>query len=73
MATQNTVTTVVDDGTLVLVPTAINVVLMAAENISRNLRKAQIADLQLPSLYKQAYLVVNETDEIAVLQQGESA
>lgn len=54
----------------VVIPTAINVVLMANENIVDNLRKAQASDLTLPSIYKRAYLVVNETDEIAVVRQG---
>ncbi len=54
----------------VIIPTAINIVLMVNENLVSNLRKAQAADLVLPSLYKRAYLVVNETDEIAVVRQG---
>lgn len=58
--------TVVD----VIVPTATNVVLMVSENISQNLLKRQDANISLPSLYKRAYLIVNETDEIAVLRQA---
>lgn len=54
----------------VVIPTAINIVLMVNENLIDNLRKAQASDLVLPSLYKRAYLVVNETDEIAVVRQG---
>lgn len=54
----------------VVVPTAINIVLMVNENVVDNLRKNQASDLSLPSLYKRAYLVVNETDEIAVVRQG---
>lgn len=54
----------------IIIPTAINVVLLVSENITANLRKAQASDLVLPSLYKRAYLVVNETDEIAIVRQG---
>lgn len=53
----------------IIVPTAINFVLMVAENITENLRAQQSSDLTLPSLYKRAFLVVNETDEIAIVRQ----
>ncbi len=53
----------------IVVPTAINTVLMVNENIIDNLRKQQSSNLQQLSLYKQAYLVVNETDEMAVVRQ----
>lgn len=54
---------------MIVVPTAINVVLMAAENIVSNLRVRQAANLVLPSLYKRAYLIAYETDEIAVVKE----
>lgn len=57
--------TVVD----IIVPTATNIVLMVSENVSQNLLKQQDASVALPSLYKRAYLIVNETDEIAILRQ----
>ena len=60
----------VDAITDIIIPTAINVVLMVNQNIVQNLRKGQASDLVLPSLYKRAYLIVNETDEIAVIRQG---
>jgi hypothetical protein len=42
-------------GTVVIVvPTAINVVLMASENIVDNLRAQQTSSLGLPSLYKRS-------------------
>lgn len=64
--------TVADDTkTEVIVPTAVNVVLMVSENISTNLLKKQDAEIALPSLYKRAYLIVNETDEVAIMRQGE--
>lgn len=53
---------------VIVVPTAVNVCLMAAENIVDNLRARQSADLTLPSLYKRAFLVAHETDEIAVVK-----
>ena len=63
--------TVADDAKVTLiVPTAINMVLVANENIVYNLRKQQAADLQVMSLYKRAFLIVNETDEIITIRQG---
>lgn len=53
---------------MIVVPTAINITLMAAENIVDNLRVRQPASLTLPSLYKRAFLVAHETDEIAVIK-----
>ena len=53
---------------IIVVPTAVNVCLMAAENIVENLLARQAADLTLPSLYKRAFLVAHETDEIAVVK-----
>jgi len=54
---------------MIMVPTAINVVLMAAENITQNLLLRQAASLGLPSLYKRAFLIAYETDEIAVVKR----
>ena len=53
---------------IIVVPTAINVMLMAAENIVDNLRVRQRASLSLPSLYKRAHLIAHETNEIAVVK-----
>ena len=53
---------------VIVVPTAPNVVLMAAENITANLRARQAASLELPSLYKRAYMIAHETDEMAVVK-----
>lgn len=53
----------------IVIPTAINAILLVHENIIDNLRKGRSSDLQQLSLYKQAYLVVNETDEITVMRQ----
>lgn len=57
----------------VLIPTAPNTLLLVNENITANLLKGQAADIQLPSLYKRAYLIINQTDEVAIARQGESA
>lgn len=57
----------------IFIPTAPNTLLLVNENITANLLKGQSADIQLPSLYKRAYLIVNQTDETAVARQGESA
>lgn len=58
-----------DTHTLVVVPTAINTCLMASENLSDNLRARQSSNLELPSMYKRAFLVAYETDEIALVRQ----
>lgn len=54
---------------IVVIPTAINVCLVAAENITANLRARQASDLELPSLYKRAFLVAYETDEVALVRR----
>lgn len=53
----------------ILVPTAINICLMVNENVMDNLRRVKEAGLTLPSLYRRAFLVVNETDEVAIVRQ----
>ena len=53
----------------IIVLTPINLVLMVNDNIMRNLRMRKDSDLVLPSLYKRAHLVVNETDEVAVVRK----
>lgn len=58
-----------DATVLVAVPTAINTCLIAAENITDNLRAQQSSDLELPSLYKRAFLVAYVTDEIALVRR----
>jgi hypothetical protein len=52
----------------IVIPTATNTCLMASENISANLRVRQASNLTLPSLYKRAYFIAYETDEIAVVK-----
>jgi hypothetical protein len=51
----------------IVIPTAINLVLMMSENITLNMRVREASSLQLPSLYKRAHLVAYETDEIATV------
>lgn len=58
-----------DAHVLVVIPTSINVTLMASENVSDNLRAQQPSDLELPSMYKRAFLIAYETDEIALVRQ----
>lgn len=55
--------------TMIVVPSAHNIALLAAENITANLRVQQPANLVLPSLYKRAFLIAYETDEIAVVRR----
>ncbi len=53
----------------IIIPTAVNTVLMVNDNIVTNLRKALASDIVLPSMYKRAYLIVYETDEVAIVRQ----
>ena len=53
----------------IVIPTAINITLMASENITDNLRLGQAASFSLPSLYKRAFLVAYEADEIALVKE----
>lgn len=54
---------------VIVIPTAPNVCLIASQNITDNLRQNQAANLTLPSLYKRAYMVANQTDEIALARR----
>lgn len=53
---------------MIVVPTAINITLMASDNIIDNLRVQQSSSLVLPSMYKRAFLISYETDEIALVK-----
>jgi len=53
----------------IIIPSPINFVLLVNENIIRNMRLNRDPDLSLPSLYKRALLVVNGTDEVAIVRQ----
>lgn len=55
----------------IVLPTAINVVLLVSENISDNLRLSKASDIALPSLYRRAFLIVGETDEVGILRHEE--
>lgn len=52
----------------IIIPTAANSALMVVENIYENLRIQQASNIVVPSMYKRAYLVAYETDEIAVVK-----
>jgi hypothetical protein len=56
------------EGVIIVIPTAPNICLLASENITRNLRIQQPSDLGLPNMYKRAFLIAYETDEIAVVK-----
>lgn len=51
---------------IVVLPTAIDTVLLASENITQNLLKNQPSLLTGQSLYRRAYQIVNETDEMYI-------
>jgi hypothetical protein len=57
---------------VIVIPTATNVALIASQNITDNLRQGRSANLTLPSLYKRAYLVAHQTDEIALARRSGS-
>lgn len=50
----------------IVIPTAINITNVVHENAVTNLLKGLSSDIELPSLYQLAKLVVNEGPEIAV-------
>lgn len=54
-----------------IVPTALNVLNLVNENIVNNLRRLQDSDLELPSLYRLAFMVYYNTGELPVTM-GES-
>ena len=47
-----------------VIPTAINTLTVVHQNIVTNLRRAQESDVELPSMYKRAFMVVYETGEM---------
>lgn len=49
-----------------IIPTALNVLNLVDENIIDNLRKRQDSDIQLPSLYRLAFMVHYNTGELPV-------
>jgi hypothetical protein len=53
---------------MIVIPTAVNVILMMAENVIDNIRLRQSASITLPSLYKRAFLITRGTDEIAIVK-----
>jgi len=59
-----------DKRTLIM-PTAPNVLNLVHENIVSNLRRRQASDLELPSLYRLAYMVHYNTGEL-VVDRGQS-
>lgn len=50
----------------IVLPTAPDFLLMVAENLHTNLLRGMAAEVEVPSLYRRAFQVVNETDEAAV-------
>lgn len=52
----------------IVLPTAPDFLLMAAENMHTNLLRRQPAEIEVPSLYRRAFQIVNETDEAAIIK-----
>ena len=52
----------------IVIPTAANSVLMVVENILENLRGLQSSNIAVSSMYKRAFLIAYETDEIAIVK-----
>jgi hypothetical protein len=48
----------------VITPTAINVIGVVHQNIVSNLRRKQPSDIELPSMYRRAFMMTYETGEI---------
>lgn len=56
--------------TIIVLPSGVDFVLLASENVSSNLLKGQASNLEQPSLYRLAFQILNETDESAVTRQS---
>ena len=55
------------DRTVLVIPTAINVVTLVADTLTAAIRDGLVASVTLPSLYRRAKLVVNESDVVPVV------
>lgn len=55
---------------MIVIPTAINLALIVAENVTDNLRARQASSVALPSLYRRAFMATREMDEIALVKPG---
>lgn len=53
---------------MIIIPTAVNLVLIVAENVTDNLRARQASSIALPSLYQRAFMATREMDEIALVK-----
>lgn len=53
---------------MIVIPTAINLVLIVAENVTDNLHARQASSIALPSLYQRAFMATREMDEIALVK-----
>lgn len=56
----------------IVLPTPPDILLMVAENMHTNLLRRQSAEIEMPSLYRRAFQIVNETDEVAVTKTPET-
>jgi len=55
----------------VLPPSAVDFVLLANENIVANFLRGLASNLTVPTLYRRAYLLVNESDGFAVTRRDD--
>ena len=53
----------------IVLPTGVDFVLLASENISDNLRQRLPSSLEVPSLYRRAYQLLNETNEAGIVKK----
>lgn len=47
-----------------VIPTAINTLAVVHQNVVTNLKRAEVSDVELPSMYKRAFMITYETGEI---------
>jgi hypothetical protein len=47
-----------------VIPTAINTLTVVHQNVVTNLLRKQVSDVELPSMYKRAFMMTYETGEL---------
>ena len=52
---------------VMIVPTAINIITLVTDTLTRSLRSGLVPSVTLPSLYRRAQLIVKEADVVPIV------
>ncbi len=52
-----------------VIPTSVNIIGVAHENIVTNLLREKTSSVELPTMYRRAFMIVNETGELFVSEE----